>query len=91
MIAPRLWGAIWFNEQKEDNVALFRKYVRDGERRIIGSVTTGFSDSSCVVRDQQNRFIGRTNERFQTTRDEHGKLISTNSADPGLLIGRRKK
>jgi YD repeat-containing protein len=72
-------------------MSLEKKYIRDGKQRIIGSVTTGFADSSSVVRDQQNRIIGRTNERFQTTRDAHGKLISTNSADPGLLIGRRKK
>ena len=29
------------------------------------------------------------NERFGTTRDAHGRLVSINSADPGLLI--RKK
>jgi hypothetical protein len=71
-------------------MALTRKYVRNGERKIIGSVTSGFSDGVAVVRDAHNRYIGRTNERFETTRDAHGKLISTNSADPGLLIGRRK-
>jgi hypothetical protein len=66
------------------------KYVRDGERRIVASVTTGFADSSSVVRDRNNRFLGRTNERFETTLDAQGKIISTNSADPGLLIGRKK-
>jgi hypothetical protein len=87
----RLWSFVCLNQLKEESMALSRKYVRDGERKIIGSVTTGFADSSSVVRDKNNRFIGRTNERFQTTRDAHGKLVSTNSADPGLLIGRRKK
>jgi hypothetical protein len=68
---------------------LKKDYVRDGNRRIIGSVTTGYSDTSTTVRDDQNQIAGRTNERFHTTRDAHGGLVSINSADPGLLI--RKK
>jgi len=69
---------------------LKKDYVRDGNRKIIASVTTGFADTSSVVRDEGNRISGRTNERFQTTRDAHGSLISINSADPGLLIRRKK-
>lgn len=70
---------------------MLKKYfIRDGSRKIIGSVTTGYSDTSSVVRDERNNINGRTNERFHTTRDAHGKLVSTNSADPGLLIGRKK-
>ena len=69
---------------------LKKDYVRDGKRRIIGSVTTGFSDTSAVVRDEENRIAGRTSERFHTTRDEHANLLSINSPDPGLLLGRRK-
>jgi YD repeat-containing protein len=65
---------------------LKKDYVRDGNRRIIGSVTTGYSDSSKTVRDDKNQIAGRTNERFGTTRDAHGRLVSINSADPGLLI-----
>ena len=68
---------------------LKKDFIRDGSRRIIGSVTTGYSESSSVVRDGQNRIAGRTNERFNTTRDSSDKLVSINSADPGLLI--RKK
>ena len=71
-------------------MSLKKEYVRDGNRRIIGSVTTGYSDSSSVVRDARNEITGRTSERFQTTRDADGKLVSTNSADPGFLIGRKK-
>jgi len=71
-------------------MSLSKKYVRDGNRRIIGSVTTGFDDTSVVVRDEKNEITGRTNSRFETTRDSQGKLISTNSADPGLIIGRKK-
>jgi hypothetical protein len=69
---------------------LKKDYVRDGSRKVIGAVTTGFSDTSSVVRDESNRITGRTNERFHTTRDRHGSLVSINSSDPGLLIGRKK-
>ena len=69
---------------------LKKDYVRDGNRKIIASITTGFTDSSAVVRDEGNRVSGRTSERFHTTRDEHGNLVSINSSDPGLLIGRKK-
>jgi hypothetical protein len=63
---------------------LKKDFVRDGNRKIIGSVTSGFSDTSATVRDEDNR------ERFHTTRDERGNLISSNTPDPGLLIGRKK-
>jgi hypothetical protein len=69
---------------------LKKHYVRDGNRKIIGSVTNGFSDTSAVVQDEGNRITGRTSERFHTTRDGHGNLVSINSSDPGLLIGRKK-
>jgi len=69
---------------------LEKEYVRDGKRRIIGSVTSGFSDESATVRDEDNNLSGRTSERYDTTRDDHGKLVSINTADPGLLIGRKK-
>ena len=71
-------------------MSLEKKYIRDGKQRIIGSVTSGFSDTSSVVRDENNQIAGRTNDRFHTTRDEYGKLVSINSADPGLLINRKK-
>ena len=69
---------------------LKKDYVRDGNRNIIASVTTGFSDTSASVRDEGNRISGRTNERFHTTRDVRGNLVSINSADAGLLIGRKQ-
>ena len=71
-------------------MSLSKTYIRDGNRRIIGSVTTGYSDTSSVTRDEENCITGRSNERFDTTRDSGGNLVSTNSADPGLLIGRKK-
>jgi hypothetical protein len=76
--------------EQGENMSLKKEYVRDGKRRIVGSVTTGFSDESATVRDEQNHIIGRTSERFHTTRDNHGNLVSLNSSDPGLLIGRKK-
>lgn len=71
-------------------MSLKKEYVRDGKHRIIGSVTNGFSDESSVVRDEENQFAGRTSERFHTTRDEHGNLVSINASDPGLLINRKE-
>ena len=70
---------------------LNKEYVRDGQRRIIGSVTTGFTGAfDAIVRDESGHLLGRTSEHFGTTRDEHGNLVSINTADSGLLIGRRK-
>ena len=69
---------------------LNKHYIRDGNRKIIASVTTGFSDESGVVRDEGNKINGRTSERFRTTRDGRGNLVSVDSSDPGLLIGRKK-
>ena len=72
-------------------MSLSKEYVRDGNRRIIGSVTTGYSGgTSTVVRDEQNEISGRTSDRFQTTRDADGGLVAINSSDPGLLINRKK-
>ena len=72
-------------------MSLSKKYVRDGKRQIIGSVTSGISDESAVVRDGDSKISGRTSERYDTTRDDHGNLVSINSPDPGLLIGNHNK
>jgi hypothetical protein len=70
---------------------LEKRYIRDGEHRIIGSTTTGFVGAyDTVVKDEHEQIVGRTSERFHTTRDEHGGLVSTNSSDPGLVINRKK-
>ncbi|MGH9326151.1 MAG: hypothetical protein ACRD2B_05615 [Terriglobia bacterium] len=70
---------------------LKKTYVRDGKNRVIGSVTTGFEGSfEAVVRDERDNVLGTTSERFGTTRDAHGNLVSLNTADPGLLIHRKK-
>ena len=67
-------------------MSLKKTFVRDGSRHIIASVTSGYQDGTEVVRDADNRIIGKVNNRFSTTRDAHGKLVSINSPDPGLLI-----
>ncbi len=70
---------------------LNKEYIRDGQRRIVGSVTMGFTGAfDTIVRDESGDLLGRTSEKFQTTRDNHGKLVSINSADPGLLIKRNR-
>jgi hypothetical protein len=69
-------------------MALEKTYIRKGGT-VIGSVTTGYADNSNTVRDSEGRTLGHTSDRFNTTRDSTGKLVSTNSADAGLLI--RKK
>jgi len=70
---------------------LEKKYIRDGNNRLIGSVTTGFEGSfKTLVRDEHENVVGRTSEQFGTTRDGHGNLISVDTADPGLLIDRKK-
>jgi hypothetical protein len=71
-------------------MSLEKEFIRDGKRRIIGSVTSGFSDTSAVVRDEDNKLSGRTSERYDTTRDDHGNLVSIDHADAGLLLGKRK-
>lgn len=57
--------------------------------KILGSVTSGFSDTSTTVRDRGGRILGHSSERFSTTRDSDGKLVSTNAASPGLLIPKK--
>jgi len=68
---------------------LKKDFIRDGSRKIIGSVTSGYSDTSAVVRDEGNGIAGRTSDRFRTPRDSHGNLVSANSSDPGLVIRRK--
>jgi len=72
-------------------MSLEKRYIRDGQNRIIGSTTTGFTGAfETIVKDEHEQIVGTTSERFHTTRDEHGGLVFINSADPGLLINRKK-
>lgn len=68
-------------------MSLSKTYVRDGNRRIIGSITSGFSDDTQIARDADNRVLGKVNHRFHNTRDADGRLVSIDTADAGLLIG----
>lgn len=71
---------------------LTKEFIRDRNRRVIGSVTTGFSGSfDKLVRNAHDRIIGRTGKRFRTTRDQQGQLVSLSCADPGLLFGRNNR
>jgi hypothetical protein len=69
---------------------LIKNFVRDSTKQTIASVTTGFDDSSSVVRDNGGSILGRTSERFSNTRDSSGRLVSSNTPDPGLLINPKK-
>ena len=90
-IAIHIWSFVCLNQQKEERMSLNKEYIRDGKRRIIGSITSGFSGgTSDVARDGHNEISGRTSDLFRTTRDGRGNLVSTNTSDPGLLIGRKK-
>lgn len=64
------------------------EYVRKSGQ-VLGTITSGYSDGSTTVRDSGGRVLGHCSERFNTTRDSSGRLVSTNTASPGLLI--RKK
>ena len=68
-------------------MSLSKTYVRDGNRKVIASVTAGFSDETEIVRNADNRILGKVNNRFHNTRDAHGRLVSIDTADAGLLIG----
>ena len=70
---------------------LKKEYIRDGKNQIVGSTTSGFVGSyETLVKDEHEQITGTTSERFHTTRDGHGGLVSTNAADAGLLIKGKK-
>jgi hypothetical protein len=56
---------------------------------LIASVTSGFSDKTTTVRDRGGKILGHTSDRFHTTRDAAGRLISTNTVSSGLLIKKK--
>ena len=66
---------------------LKKNVIRDGQNRVVGSVTTGYAGGSLLVRDAEGRLLGKTSEKFHNTRDAQGKLFSTNTPDAGLLFG----
>jgi YD repeat-containing protein len=67
---------------------MFKKnIIRDGRNRVVGSVTSGYAAGSSIVRDAEGRLLGKTSEKFHSTRDARGKLVSVNTPDSGLLFG----
>jgi YD repeat-containing protein len=66
---------------------LKRKVIRDGSNRVVGSVTTGYAAGTSIVRDAEGHLLGKTSERFHSTRDAQGRIISINTPDAGLLFG----
>ena len=65
---------------------LKKTYVRDGKGLIIGSETSGFDNGDTVVRDSHGKILGRASSRYHNTRDAHGRLVSNNTDDGGLLF-----
>jgi hypothetical protein len=47
-------------------LSLKKEYVRDGQRQVIGTVTTGFSDLGSVVGDDAGAIRGRTSQKYGT-------------------------
>jgi hypothetical protein len=68
-------------------LSLEKKYIRDFNHRVTGTVTSGFDNGhGSVVRDNSGQVLGRTSTRYNQTRDNSGRIISSNTADAGLLI-----
>lgn len=70
---------------------LKKTYVRNGNGgKLLGSITSGFSNGMSVVRDMHDNILGTSYSRQQVTRrGVSGSLVSINSADPGLLIPKK--
>lgn len=66
---------------------LEKKYIRNGRNQLVGSVTSGYSDSTEIVRDDKGTVLGKTNRNFSTTRDVRNRLVTIDTADAGLLFG----
>jgi hypothetical protein len=65
---------------------LKKSVIRDGQNRVVGSMTSGYAAGSSIVRDAGGRLLGKTSEKFHNTRDAAGKLASINTPDAGLLF-----
>lgn len=66
---------------------LEKKFIRNGRNQLVGSVTSGYSDSTEIVRDEKGKLLGKTNGKFSNTRDSHNRLVSIDTPDAGLLFG----
>ncbi|MGA3317050.1 MAG: hypothetical protein ABSC64_11510 [Candidatus Korobacteraceae bacterium] len=51
--------------------------IFDGNGKIVGSKIIGFqNDDVTVVHDEHRRITGSSSEKFGTTRDEKGRIVS---------------
>jgi len=70
------------------NMPLTKTYVRNGNRTIIASITSGFSNNTEIVRESTTTSLARSTTTL-ATHGMPGKLVSVDTADPGLLIKRK--
>jgi hypothetical protein len=72
-------------------MALKIKYIKDGQNKVIGSVTSGYAGDTSIARDEHGSVLGQSSDLFHTTRerDSGGSLVSIDTSDAGLLF--RKK
>jgi hypothetical protein len=59
--------------------------LRDGPNPIVGTTTTN-RNGDTVARDRSGSILGRSSLTFNNTRDESGRLTSTNRANARLLF-----
>ena len=65
------------------------KPVRDGHGQLLGNITINTESGDVTARECGGRILGHSSGTFNNTRDGSGRLVSTNTADVGLLF--RKK
>ena len=65
-------------------MSLKTRFVRDSRGIIAGTVTSGFSDGSELIKNKFGQAIGRTVPRVGT-KDMHNAIVSRTS-DPGFLF-----
>jgi hypothetical protein len=65
---------------------LKQETIYDGNGKIFGSKTTGFQNGDVsVVRDERRRITGSSSEKFGTTRDEDGRIVSRGNHSDVLI------
>jgi hypothetical protein len=60
---------------------------RDGQNRIVGTATTN-SNGDTVARDCKGNILGRSSQTFNNTRGPNDRIVSNNTADARLLLGK---
>ena len=62
------------------------KPVRDGHGQLLGTTTTDTESGDVTARERGGRTLGHSSSTFNNTRGSSGRLVSTNTADVGLLF-----